>query len=271
VNEATIATRPGRRWFRFGLRTLFVVVTVLCCYLAWETSVVRHRQKALREMQTLGGFQIVTAAAYDQQFRGTPIGAPPAKVSLIRRLLGDQAIQEIWVHWYNKPADAEIQRFARTFPEAKLQESLAEPCHPGCFPTGTMVETLSGLRRIETIREGDFITTIDADGDETSAQVQSIFITDNRLWQVDTDAGSLVTTQTQPLYVGAGENVQVGDLHAGDTIFRWQDGVAHSVNVRAVSSTSRVEKVYNLILGNSQVFVAGGFLARSKPPKEALP
>jgi hypothetical protein len=96
--------------------------------------------------------------------------------------------------------------------------------------------------------------------------VQSVFVTDNRLWQVDTDAGSLVTTQTQPLCLATDKILQVGDLHPGDTILRREDGVNHAVRVLAVSATGRIEKVYNLILENSEIFVAGGFLARSKPP-----
>jgi hypothetical protein len=32
------------------------------------------------------------------------------------------------------------------------------------------------------------------------------------------------------------------------------------------ASIRRTEKVFNLILGDSEIFVAGGFLARSKPP-----
>jgi hypothetical protein len=254
--------RPQRRWFRFGLRTMLIVVTVLCCYLGWETSVVRQRRAVLQELRAKGGVQIVTAQA------ARPSLATPrvAQISLIRRLLGDEAIHEIWLSWYPEVPPAERQRLAEVFPEATLHDILPEPCHPGCFPSGTMVETSSGLRRIETIREGDFITPINAGGGAASAQVQTIFVTDNRLWQIETDSGSLVTTQTQPLYIGAGENVQVGDLHEGDTIFRWQDGGAQPVKILSVSSTGRVEKVYNLILGNSEVFVAGGFLARSKPP-----
>jgi hypothetical protein len=253
-----------RRWFRFGLRTLFIVVTVLCCYLAWETSVVRQRQAVLKELRAKGRVQIVTAQRAQLSLPNSRV----AQVSLVRRLLRDEAIQGIWFGWYPAAPQEERERLAKVFPEATFHEILPEPCHPGCFPAGTMVETLSGRRRIETIQQGDFITTIAADGDAATAQVETIFVADNRLWQVDTDAGSLVTTQTQPLYVGAGVNAQVGDLHQGDTIFRWQEGVAHPVKVLAVSPSDRVEKVYNLILGNSEVFVAGGFLARSKPPAE---
>ena len=36
--------------------------------------------------------------------------------------------------------------------------------------------------------------------------------------------------------------------------------------VREVVDTGRDEPVFNLILGDSAVFVAGGFLARGKPP-----
>lgn len=217
----------------------------------------RQRRLLLKELQVNPSYQIITAE-------------PVATVSLLRRWLGDQAIQEIIYRSPSTPSSPELARISRIFPEAAFREEQLryEPCHPGCFPAGTMVRTLSGLQCVETIHPGDFITTIDADGDATSSQVQSIFVTDNRLWQADTDAGPLITTQTQPLYVGAGKVLQVGDLQPGDTIFRWQDGTRQPVKVLAVSSTGRVEKVYNLILGNSEVFIAGGFLARSKPPAE---
>jgi hypothetical protein len=38
------------------------------------------------------------------------------------------------------------------------------------------------------------------------------------------------------------------------------------VTVHRVSQTDRIENVYNVILGDSQTFVAESFLARSKPP-----
>jgi len=36
-----------RRWFRFSLRTLFVVVTVVCIWLGWNWRTVRSRQEIL--------------------------------------------------------------------------------------------------------------------------------------------------------------------------------------------------------------------------------
>ena len=34
------------------------------------------------------------------------------------------------------------------------------PCHPGCFPAGTLILVPGGYRDIETIRAGDVVTTI---------------------------------------------------------------------------------------------------------------
>jgi len=34
---------PIRRWFRFSLRTVFVAVTMLCCWLGYELSWLRER------------------------------------------------------------------------------------------------------------------------------------------------------------------------------------------------------------------------------------
>jgi len=39
--------------------------------------------------------------------------------------------------------------------------------------------------------------------------------------------------------------------------------------VTAVADTGRQSRVYNLVLGDPVLFVAGGFLARSKPPAPA--
>jgi hypothetical protein len=61
-----------------------------------------------------------------------------------------------------------------------------------------------------------------------------------------------------------------GELKAGDKVFRWQDGKRQVANVLAVTPTDRVEKVFNLILGDSEMFIAGGFLAHSKPPALVL-
>jgi hypothetical protein len=39
-----------------------------------------------------------------------------------------------------------------------------------------------------------------------------------------------------------------------------------AVAVQSVSSTGRTEQVFNVVLGDSVIFIANGFLVRSKPP-----
>src|SRR5437667_201271 len=55
---------PNRRWFRYSLRTLFAVVTVFGVWLDRELNIVRQRQKAVAEIESLGG-QVFTAAHMD--------------------------------------------------------------------------------------------------------------------------------------------------------------------------------------------------------------
>ena len=41
------AVPPGRRWFQFGLRTMFVVVTLVAAFLAYQLNWIRKRHRFL--------------------------------------------------------------------------------------------------------------------------------------------------------------------------------------------------------------------------------
>jgi hypothetical protein len=140
------------------------------------------------------------------------------------------------------------------------------PCHPGCFPAGTAIATPTGTRPIETIKPGELVTLIGRDGVAVSGPVHSIYTTDNRLVEVRTEAGTVMTTDTQPLCLAAGGFQTAGGLKAADVIWRWADGRRQETRVTAVVTTDRDAPVFNLVVGESAVFVAGGFLARGKPP-----
>jgi Hint domain len=139
------------------------------------------------------------------------------------------------------------------------------PCHPGCFPAGTLVATPEGPRPIEALRRGDLVVLVGADGTPTSAAVDSTFQTCTRLVEVRTESGSLVTTATQPLCLQEGGFRPAGELTEGDLLWRWEGGERRPARVRAVLPTAREAPVFNLVVGDSAVFVAGGFLARGKP------
>ena len=264
--------KPRRSWFSFSLRSLLVVVTVVCCWLAWESSVVRQRKAVRLEASKTPALQFVTAKEWLQRWSPTST-APPrvASVRLVRRWLGDEAIQTIeYNRQYGNFTDEDLARLRRTFPEAEVQEVHIplEPCHPGCFPRGTLVLTLAGPRRIEMVQPGAELVAFSASGEWTTRQVQSVFVTDNRLWRVRTEAGTLLTTETQPLVLAAGEFRAAGELVPGDAILRYEEGAAIATRVLAVSRTERIEQVINLVLGDREAFVAGGYLARSKPPAD---
>jgi hypothetical protein len=113
------------------------------------------------------------------------------------------------------------------------------------------------------------VTTVLPSGESTATAVQSIFTTKNRLWQIETHGGTIITTETQPLCTTLTEVEAAGNLQRGDSILLCRDGEIQAVEVIQATATTRWETVINLVLGNSEVFVAGGVLARSKPPAES--
>lgn len=145
-------------------------------------------------------------------------------------------------------------------------EKLHEPCHPGCFPSGTLVVTPAGVRDIQTVTKGEMVTLIGTDGKPTTGAVETVFETCNKLIEVRTDAGTLTTTQTQPLCLVAGGFREAGQLKAGEQIWKWADGERAAVMVTEVSAPVREAAVFNLVVGDGKVFIANGFLARGKPP-----
>lgn len=141
-----------------------------------------------------------------------------------------------------------------------------EPCHPGCFPAGTRIAVPGGTKGVEDVGAGDSVTTINAEGVSGQTKVLSVFVTRNRLLRVRTDGGTLVTTATQPLSLANGDLRAAGALQAGDRIHTWDGLKRRDVAVRDVTDADRNTQVFNLILGDSALFIADGFLARSKPP-----
>ncbi len=152
-----------------------------------------------------------------------------------------------------------------------VKNGLEKPCHPGCFPAGTLVRVPGGVAKIEALKVGDTVTTVGADGKASPGKVTHLYETTNKLVEVTTDGGTALTTPEQPLSLVAGGLRKAGDLKAGDRVWRWVGGERQAATVATVTATGRTATVYNLILGGSAVFVAGDFLARGKPPADAAP
>jgi hypothetical protein len=152
-------------------------------------------------------------------------------------------------------------------PEVKL----LPPCHPGCFPAGTPIEVPGGSKAIEDLRSGHEVTTIGPDGKPGRGKVAAMFVTKNRLVQVTIEGKTLIATATQPLSLADGTLRAAGELKAGDRILIWVKGERAAVAVKSVDVTEREAPVYNVVLGDPVLFVANGFVARSKPPALVVP
>jgi hypothetical protein len=145
------------------------------------------------------------------------------------------------------------------------------PCHPGCFPAGTLIRVPDGTKSIERIREGDLVTILDVNGKASSSKVTSVFATRNRLLELRAGGVTLATTETQPLALEVGGFRPAGELKPGDRIWRWVDGQRRAALVQTVSPPNREAEVFNLVLGEPTAFIASDFLVRSKPPAVPLP
>ena len=143
-----------------------------------------------------------------------------------------------------------------------------KPCHPGCFPAGTMVATPDGARKIETLRAGDIITSLNQAGKSKPMKIASVFTGQSLLIEVETEKGKLITTHKQPLNLRGGDIKAAADLVAGDELLRYDVGKVQSVKVKAVHLANRPATIYNLVLEERATFLADGYLVKSKPPVE---
>ena len=87
-----IKRRP--RWLRFSLRTLLVVITVLCVWLGFKVNAARRQKEAVDAILKAGG-----TVFYDFQrpanVVGVPVATEPPGARWLRRLLGDEYFEDV--------------------------------------------------------------------------------------------------------------------------------------------------------------------------------
>ena len=106
--------------FRFRLRTLFVVITLLCLWLGWQVKIVRDRQTVRQQLAARGAQirelpppEVRQGISYDLDFQYAEAHGPP----WYRVLLGDVAVATIY---FPKIATEDLQQASRYFPEATV-------------------------------------------------------------------------------------------------------------------------------------------------------
>src|SRR5690348_3118664 len=88
---------PSRPGMRFTLRSLMIVVALAACYLGYEVNAVRQRKVVLNEFSKRPSIDVVTVERYKQWAVVGPNAQLP-RVPWIRRMMGDEAIQEVRIH-----------------------------------------------------------------------------------------------------------------------------------------------------------------------------
>ncbi len=124
---------PNRRWFRFRLRTVFVVVAALAaglCWVARQRNIVEERRRAIQEIGPIEftnppDITFVLFGCVEDNWMAEVRGDIP----WIWRLLGAQAVFKIVLDSADYTA-ADAEHFAAIFPES---------CHVELNSSGTNV------------------------------------------------------------------------------------------------------------------------------------
>jgi hypothetical protein len=117
--------RSRTKWFRFGLRTLFVLLTIACLLAGWTSRqmwIVRERRATLT---TLGERFWASAAFDDREWDKNTTEKlvlvhhkdPAFRLSRLRLWLGDRYVNEIMTQQFLPP---DAQELLETFPEADV-------------------------------------------------------------------------------------------------------------------------------------------------------
>jgi hypothetical protein len=101
---------PKRRWFRFSLRTLFVVVAVFAVWLGWNVRQIRTRDVLLKSIQSRG------ATIYQTTYNGRE---PSLRLPPLYYIIGCGPIGCVWLR-DDRFTEDDVQAVKRTFPEAEV-------------------------------------------------------------------------------------------------------------------------------------------------------
>lgn len=100
--------KPKRRWLRYSLRTLLVLVTIACAafgWLGWKARAKQEEREAVKAIQELGG-----TVFYDYEYEnGMVWRRKPPGPAWLRNLFGDDFYTNVAaVHYSGNGSDTEL-------------------------------------------------------------------------------------------------------------------------------------------------------------------
>ena len=91
------ALKPRRRWLQFSLRTLFVLLTVLCVFCAWLKVTVERARKQREAVSALKTAGAIVHYDFDYDRFGKRIAQPKAPgPAWARKFLGDDFFASVF-------------------------------------------------------------------------------------------------------------------------------------------------------------------------------
>jgi hypothetical protein len=112
------SAQSPRRWFRYSLRTMFVVVTVFALWLGWELKFIRDRKAMQTWLKENGGSVMSVDEGY--QIAGHWGGGfVPPSIPWWRRMLGDEPIPSVGLP---REEPKYKDRCSLLFPEAEIYD-----------------------------------------------------------------------------------------------------------------------------------------------------
>ncbi len=133
----------------------------------------------------------------------------------------------------------------------------------GCFPAGTKIKTPTGSKAIEHLTPGDWVLSINRNGQEFATRIQSTFVTRSKILSIKTNLGILHTTKEHPIALQNGDFVLAGRLKTQDVLLFKQPRGMQTAIVRSLHSESE-QVVFNLSVSSPHTFIADNFLVHNK-------
>jgi hypothetical protein len=105
---------PRRRWFKFGLRTMFALFTIVCGWVGYQINWIRERHAFVEEIES---------STFDVNFSPAPIEkwvvVPQPPLSL--RIFGEQYAPFASLYYWDETPSQLVSNAKGLFPEANIE------------------------------------------------------------------------------------------------------------------------------------------------------